>query len=116
MTYIKNIVQDGFVVVDSVVDLTTLQLLERLIYRAASSGLNLNSIHFVAEKFVDFHASLRKVTQHSLVRSCKCACPRWHVRCASFKQALLTTRAMAAGQIEEEHTELVNELKSIKSE
>jgi len=45
MTYIENIVQDGFVVVDSVVDLTTLQLLERLIYRAASSGLNLNSLH-----------------------------------------------------------------------
>src|SRR6185369_5491355 len=29
MTYIENIAQDGFVVVDSVVDLTTLQLLER---------------------------------------------------------------------------------------
>ena len=38
MTYIEKIAQDGFVIVDSVVDLTTLQFLERQLALVDGTG------------------------------------------------------------------------------
>ena len=38
MTYIESIAQDGFVIVDNVVDLTTLQLLQRQLAQFSGNG------------------------------------------------------------------------------